>query len=106
MGLFKSYPTDMGGVPIEAGSELHVSEFDIATDAWAKITVPEDIDCKRVFMRTRDGEDFKLSHLDDGGSYITMPGAGQELAVAKLEKNTLCYVQATAAGTLEVLFIY
>lgn len=106
MGLHKAFATELNNVPIESATEILVAEYDLATDAWAEITVPDGADCKGAFLRTRSGDDFKLSHLSDGSKYITMPGTGHSIAVAKLEGATLCYAQATVTGTLEVLFWY
>lgn len=91
---------------IHAGTSIRdILEISIADDSWQAVAVPEGISCKAILATTRDGGDWKISHLVAGARYLTVK-APLSIDIAGLSEEILFYAQSSSGNkTLEVLFL-
>jgi hypothetical protein len=98
--------SDPNGNVLATGSKLvTIMDVAITNAAWFAVTLGTDVNCKSVFIQTRDGSDWLLSADSAGTTYATMAN-GFGIDIVKYEGETICWVRATVAvATLEVIVL-
>lgn len=81
-----------------------ISEVAITTGGYVAVNVPSGVACKAVLAKTRDAENWLLSNVSAGTTYMTITSP-LSVDIVGRAGETLFYAKATTNGTLEVIFL-
>lgn len=99
-------PRDVQGSPIQAISSIkYIANVAITSSSYVVVQVPVSISCKSIFVKTRNGNSWRMAITDSPASYVLMD-TGFSLAIVKTAPGVIFYARAdSTSDILEILFM-
>jgi hypothetical protein len=106
MAVQNNLPADRDGRIIHAGSSIrHIANTSITTACYTAITVPANVFCKAILIKTRAANAFRLATSESPSEYATF-SAQVALNISLREGDILGYIRSdTVSDELEIVYL-
>jgi hypothetical protein len=105
-GRQEPLPKDIQGSPIQAVSSInYISNISITSSSYVAISVPVNVTCKSIYVKTRDGNSWRLATSSSPSSYALID-FNFSIALVKTAPGIMFYEKAeSTSDTLEIIFM-
>jgi len=102
----KPLPRDVQGSAIQAvSSVIRVQNVSITSASYVAITLPPEVYCKSIYIKTRSGNSWRLATQSNPSAYMLVD-FNMSLAIVAYPGKTIFYAIAdSASDTLEIIYM-